>query len=862
MTKFEGTRNAALPGVSIEWLRNEKGRIQAFSNRGGRRTPVLWHPMPGSQHAYMTCPITEVLYEGTRGPGKTDALLMSFAQHIGKWGKEWVGIIFRRTYPELDDVINKSLKWFSVMFPQAKYNRGEHFWEWPTGERLMFRHMKTSDDYHSYHGHSYPFIGFEELTTWPSPDCYVQMLSTCRSTVPDMPRMIRATTNPYGCVAFGDVLTATRGWVPIQEVAKGEKLLSVDREGRMVTASVKATVRKNWTGQMVTRKGRGLFMEFTEDHRLPHMNTARTEHTVKEFSSLPGQAVIRRTGLPAIQKIPPQTTVAPDSPLSAEGQKSPVPELTWKQYAALLGWVISEGCTVPREAAFCISQTKPDNVGAIHKLLQECGFHYRYDGQQFWVYERAWMGEFQKLGLCRDKYIPRRIFECSSEVLETLLETLFLGDGCENGYYTTSRRLADDVGELAVRLGWAVYVSSRQREDREGLSWTVNLSERDTVQLNTGNHVYDVDSENKAVNCKREDFSGEVFCLTVPETETFFIRQNGCVWLSGNSGHNWVKARFRLPLKPGSTVGDVITGERLKMNGKEVRDANGEPIIMPDRVAIRGYLDENFLLLDADPNYKAMISASARNAMQLKAWLEGSWDIVSGGLFDDVWNPEIHLVPDFKVPPTWRMDRSFDWGSSKPFSVGWWAESDGTDLVIPLGSDHFRLPTVPGDLFRVGEWYGWCGEPNKGLYMVDQDIAEGILEREGKQWPGRIIYPGPADSSIFDHVNNHSIADAMYEMGVDWDRADKTSGSRVNGWEAIRSRLRNAVPKDGLPREYPGMYVCSSCDQFMRTFPVLPRSDKNLDDADTEAEDHLADEVRYKILSCANVMEKKKLKGR
>lgn len=522
-----GLRQVSRQGVQVEWRRDpDTNRIKAYARKGASWTPVLWHPMPGSQSLYMSCPVTEVLYEGTRGPGKTDALLMSFAQHVGKWGKEWVGIIFRRTYPELDDVINKSLKWFTQMFPHARYNRGEHFWEWPSGERLMFRHMKVPEDYNSYHGHSYPFIGFEELTTWPSPDCYVQMLSTCRSTVPDMPRMIRATTNPYG------------------------------------------------------------------------------------------------------------------------------------------------------------------------------------------------------------------------------------------------------------------------------------------------------------------------------------------------PGHNWVKARWRLPLPPGETVGPVITGEKLVLNGRPVLDAQGQPIILPPRVAIRGRLEENFLLHDADPNYVAMISASARNAMQLKAWLEGSWDIVSGGMFDDVWDPHVHLVPPFQVPKSWRMDRSFDWGSSKPFSVGWWAESDGTNLTIPLGKEPLVIPTVRGDLFRIGEWYGWCGEPDKGLYMVDWEIAEGVLDREVKQWPHRKILPGPADTSIFDHVNNHSIADGMAAKGVYWDRADKSSGSRINGWEAIRSRLKNSLPRDGLPREHPGLYVCSNCDQFLRTFPVLPRSDKNLDDVDTEAEDHLADEVRYKILASMNKMVVKKLKGR
>ena len=35
---------------------------------------IVWAPQPGSQEAYLTCPLPEVLYEGTRGPGKGQPL--------------------------------------------------------------------------------------------------------------------------------------------------------------------------------------------------------------------------------------------------------------------------------------------------------------------------------------------------------------------------------------------------------------------------------------------------------------------------------------------------------------------------------------------------------------------------------------------------------------------------------------------------------------------------------------------------------------------------------------------------------------------------------------------------------------------
>ena len=159
----------------------------------------IWEPQPGSQALFLSCPIFEVLYEGTRGPGKTDALLMDFLQHVGTGlGSDWRGVMFRRSHPELADVIAKATKWFKRIFPKAEYNKVEKTWTFPAGEQLLLRHIKTVDDYWSYHGHAYPWIAWEELTNWPDDGPYRKMMSCSRSSNPSVPRKYRATCNPYG----------------------------------------------------------------------------------------------------------------------------------------------------------------------------------------------------------------------------------------------------------------------------------------------------------------------------------------------------------------------------------------------------------------------------------------------------------------------------------------------------------------------------------------------------------------------------------------------------------------------------------------------------------------------------------------
>ena len=451
-------------------------------------TDVVWAPHSGSQFNFIRCPVYEALYEGTRGPGKTAALLMDFAQHCGQgFGANWRGVLFRETYPQLADVVAKSKSLFFRAFPGIKFNASDYVWTWPTGEQLFFRHMRVEDDYWNYHGHEYPWIGWEELTNWANIACYDSMKACSRSAHPGMPRKYRSTANPYGV------------------------------------------------------------------------------------------------------------------------------------------------------------------------------------------------------------------------------------------------------------------------------------------------------------------------------------------------GHNWVKAYFIDPAPPG-----VI-----------IRDGG------MDRVRVKGYFFENKTLMKNDPEYVVRLMSIA-DENKRKAWLGADWNIVSGGMFDGVWREEVHAIKPFVVPPRWRIDRSFDWGSSKPFSVGWWAVSDGTEVVTGIDEDAQPIKRAfpRGTLFRIAEYYGCTSKPNEGLRMLASAIGRNIRLKEEAMGYAMRVENGPADTSIFETTNGVCIADDMANAGIAWDRADKGPGSRKNGWEKMRDMFDACLE---APMERPGLFVFDTCRHFMRTVPSLPRSDKDPDDVDTDAEDHIGDETRYRV---------------
>jgi hypothetical protein len=288
----------------------------------------------------------------------------------------------------------------------------------------------------------------------------------------------------------------------------------------------------------------------------------------------------------------------------------------------------------------------------------------------------------------------------------------------------------------------------------------------------------------------------------------------------GGAGHNWVKKRY---IDPNPRGYQVIAEEcEIELDG-------AKQIVSLSRVFIPSKIGDNQLLMRNDPTYILRLRQSGSEAL-VKAWLEGNWDIVDGAFFDE-WDELTHVLPTEAFlalrNPGMTFFRAFDWGSAKPFSVGWYALLDKEYL---LGER--RLPK--GALVKYREWYGSTG-PNKGLKMTADLVAQGIVNRERGE---RIRY-GVADPSIFIRDGGPSIGETMAIHKCAWRRADN---KRKAGWEQLRQRL---VGQLGLPM----LYFCDACEDTIRTLPTLQHDDTDPEDLDTEAEDHAADETRYAVMS-------------
>lgn len=129
------------------------------------------------------------------GGGKSDSLLVEATRQVEI--PHYKGIIFRKTFPQLADLIDRSTELYKSAFPRAVYNTSGHYWTFPSGAKIYFGNMQRVQDRTKYQGRRFDFVGFDELThfTWEE---YSYMYSRNRPGGPGTRVYMRATANPGG----------------------------------------------------------------------------------------------------------------------------------------------------------------------------------------------------------------------------------------------------------------------------------------------------------------------------------------------------------------------------------------------------------------------------------------------------------------------------------------------------------------------------------------------------------------------------------------------------------------------------------------------------------------------------------------
>ena len=158
---------------------------------------VIFKPNPGPQTSFLSSTEQEVLYGGSAGGGKSYSLVADPVRYFSNPSARM--LLVRRSTEELRELISVSKQLYPRAVPGIKFMERDKTWVAPSGATLWMSYLDRDDDVMRYQGQAFNWIGFDELTQWPSPYPWDYMRSRLRTNKDSkLPLYMRATSNPGG----------------------------------------------------------------------------------------------------------------------------------------------------------------------------------------------------------------------------------------------------------------------------------------------------------------------------------------------------------------------------------------------------------------------------------------------------------------------------------------------------------------------------------------------------------------------------------------------------------------------------------------------------------------------------------------
>jgi thymidylate synthase (FAD) len=356
----------------------------------------------------------------------------------------------------------------------------------------------------------------------------------------------------HGCYDDAtDVLTA-EGWKSWPSVTGDELFATRSRDGALEYQPALRVVRKEYRGHMIGFKGMSIDMLVTPDHRvLASSTTTRPLREQPRFSLVPAHSVLWRPHH--------HFTTADWRGADAEWLTFDDVNVRAQPFLALVGLFIGDG-HLGRSNHITFRLRKTREITFLEHVVGESRLELkRYGADQYAI---PVLPEMRSLfAACYDageKVIPRRLLWLGPALLESLLDGLINSDGTRTArtgkadrltYYTTSPRLANDVQELALKLGRSASVRPHAVSKGDGHfgskpRWRVTIYNYRNTRPELCRTPTDADNHMGV-----ENYDGAIHCVEVPN-HTLYVRRNGYAVWSGNTPfeHNAFRFHVRCPI--------------------------------------------------------------------------------------------------------------------------------------------------------------------------------------------------------------------------------------------------------------------------------------------------------------------------
>lgn len=368
------------------------------------------------------------------------------------------------------------------------------------------------------------------------------------------------------CYSEDSEVYTDSGWKFFKDVKDTDRILSLNPDTFDLEYTNILLNFKRWhKGDMIHLYNRGLSQLVTPEHEVLYLNK-NDNTTFKRISA-------DKCG----------TTLSIYRSSKWKGEYKPFiqvgdQKVKIEDYAEFMGYWLSDG-SLGHYPEVNISQ-QDDNRYNIYRCME------RINGQ-------AWMGKYKvgfnakdwydhlkPFGKCAEKYVPECIKQSTPEVIEIFLKAFVSCDGyvrkpkafigsrgtlCQSTkeeriYVTTSVRMADDIGELILKIGKrpSFYVDKIKgcvRKFRNG-EYVIN---HDCIRISECNSVTATQYYKERI-----PYDGYVYDLTLEKNHIMYVRRNGkCFW--GSNCRCWA-----VPITP--TQEEITDYLKKMLAGEDVSE--------------------------------------------------------------------------------------------------------------------------------------------------------------------------------------------------------------------------------------------------------------------------------------------------
>lgn len=223
-------------------------------------------------------------------------------------------------------------------------------------------------------------------------------------------------------------------------------------------------------------------------------------------------------------------------------------EFRTEDYCKLMGYYLSEGSTIRRKTGrYQISIAQSKYLLEMWDDFKDLPLNKIWLGKKAIFISENRLGEYLiTFGKSYKKFIPNEIKELSPKYIRIFLDAFLMGDGhiqksknWKNGnfkdskvYFTSSKKLADGLGELIIKVGRAVsytliLTKGKKQQFRNG-EYTINHNSWRIAELTSQYKFFG------NVKIEEKEYNDFVYDVEADKNHTILVRRNGRVIWGSN----------------------------------------------------------------------------------------------------------------------------------------------------------------------------------------------------------------------------------------------------------------------------------------------------------------------------------------